>query len=126
MELLRWVQGHWDRTLGFFLIALGAALSLLAYRGVSNSPHSVEDLSYLISGGIGALLALGVGATLLVCSDMRDEFRILGEVEASLKREGRDSPLIEQREEQVIDGESKANRSAIPVIKEAARPAVAR
>jgi hypothetical protein len=87
MELMTWLRDRWDRALGLGLVALGAVLVLTAYHGVSESPQLVAQLSYIISGGAGGLLALGVGVTLLVCGDLREEFHMLKRVEAALRSE---------------------------------------
>jgi hypothetical protein len=82
-----WLLERWDRALGLGLVALGAVLVLAAYHGVSESPQLVAQLSYIISGGAGGLLALGVGVTLLVCGDLREEFHMLKRVEAAIRAE---------------------------------------
>jgi hypothetical protein len=108
MELLSWLRARWDRALGFALVVLGAVLVLLAYRGVSEATQVVEELSYLISGGLAGLLAMGVGVGLLICADLGDEFRMLDRVEARLRAEQGEGPLPpddqppEEEEEMVI------------------------
>ena len=66
MDLMTWLRAEWDRVLGFTLIALGAVLLVLGYLGVSDSPYVAEQLSYIVSGGLGGLFLLGAGATLLI------------------------------------------------------------
>lgn len=92
MELLSWLQARWERALGFALVVLGAVLVLLAFLGVSEATQVVEELSYLISGGVGGLLAIGVGIALLICADLRDEFGMLDRVEAGLRADEVDEP----------------------------------
>jgi len=94
MELMTWLRDRWDRVCGLGLVALGAVLVLAAYHGVSESPQLVAQLSYLISGGTGGLLALGVGVTLLVCGDLREEFHMLERVEAALRAETTARPEV--------------------------------
>ena len=55
MDLMTWLRAEWDRVLGFTLIALGAVLLVLGYLGVSDSPYVAEQLSYIVSGGLGGL-----------------------------------------------------------------------
>jgi hypothetical protein len=87
MDLMTWLRAEWDRVLGFGLIALGAILLVLGYLGVSNSPYVAEQLSYIVSGGLGGLFLLGAGATLLILADLHDEWRKLDRVEAMLSGE---------------------------------------
>lgn len=94
MELMTWLRERWDRALGLGLVALGAVLVLAAYHGVSESPQLVAQLAYIISGGAGGLLALGVGVTLLVCGDLREEFHMLERVEAALRAETTARPEV--------------------------------
>jgi hypothetical protein len=84
MDLMTWLRAEWDRVLGFTLIALGAVLLVLGYIGVSDSPYVAEQLSYIVSGGLGGLFLLGAGATLLILADLHDEWRKLDRVEAML------------------------------------------
>jgi hypothetical protein len=87
MDLMTWLRAEWDRVLGFTLIALGAVLLVLGYLGVSDSPYVAEQLSYIVSGGLGGLFLLGAGATLLILADLHDEWRKLDRVEAMLAGE---------------------------------------
>jgi hypothetical protein len=84
MDVMTWLRAEWDRVLGFTLIALGAVLLVLGYIGVSDSPYVAEQLSYIVSGGLGGLFLLGAGATLLILADLHDEWRKLDRVEALL------------------------------------------
>ncbi len=84
MDLMTWLRAEWDRVLGFTLIGLGAILLVLGYIGVSDSPYVAEQLSYIVSGGLGGLFLLGAGATLLILADLHDEWRKLDRVEAIL------------------------------------------
>jgi hypothetical protein len=84
MDLMTWLRAEWDRVLGFTLIALGAVLLVLGYLGVSDSPYVAEQLSYIVSGGLGGLFLLGAGATLLILADLHDEWRKLDRLEELL------------------------------------------
>jgi hypothetical protein len=87
MDVMTWLRAEWDRVLGFTLIAMGAVLLVLGYIGVSDSPYVAEQLSYIVSGGLGGLFLLGAGATLLILADLHDEWRKLDRVEAILSGE---------------------------------------
>jgi hypothetical protein len=85
MDLSNWLRAEWDRVAGFALVILGAVCLVLGYIGVSDSPYLVENLSYIMSGGIGGLFLLGAGATLLVSADLHDEWRKLDRVEDAIR-----------------------------------------
>src|SRR5581483_5026821 len=56
---------RWNQMAGTVYFCVGLASIVGTAIGVRNAPEVVEDLSYLISGGIGGLFLLGVGITLL-------------------------------------------------------------
>jgi hypothetical protein len=85
MDLSNWLRAEWDRVVGFALVILGAVFLVLGYIGVSDSPYMVENLAYIMSGGIGGLFLLGVGATLLISADLHDEWRKLDKVEDAIR-----------------------------------------
>ena len=80
-----WLRERWDRVLGAVLVALGAVLVFGAFFGMRGTGQLVEQLSYLISGGAGGLLSFGVGVTLLINADRRDELAWLDRVEEALR-----------------------------------------
>jgi hypothetical protein len=59
---------------------------LLGYRGVSESLSTGRQLSYLISGGVGGLMLVAVGVTLLLSADLHDEWRKLDRIEEALRQ----------------------------------------
>ncbi len=87
MKLWAWVRTEWDRVAGVALIVLGAVLLGFGYHGVSNSPYVAEELAYIVSGGLGGLFCLGVGAGLLISADLHDEWRKLERLEAAIRGE---------------------------------------
>jgi hypothetical protein len=84
-HLASWLRSEWDRVLGFSLVALGAVFLVIAYTGVSDSPYAAEQLSYIVSGGLGGLFCLGAGATFIITADIHDEWRKLDGVEDALR-----------------------------------------
>ena|SRR5947209_2169617 len=90
MDLKVWLRSNWERSLGVVCIVAGAVATLCAYLGVRSSRFLTEDLSYLISGGVGGLLLIGVGATLLVTANLhvmrRDLLRAAEVVRTSQER----------------------------------------
>lgn len=66
-----------DRITAWVAIALGLLALLLGYLGVKDTAFVVEQLPYVISGGLLGLFLLGLGAVLLLSADLRDQWRAL-------------------------------------------------
>jgi|GraSoiStandDraft_14_1057315.scaffolds.fasta_scaffold392616_2 hypothetical protein len=75
---------QWDRVGGAALVLLGLGVLIAGCVGVSYATATVDQLSYLISGGILGLFLLGLGATLWLSADLRDEWRKLDHLQASV------------------------------------------
>ena len=86
MNPAKWLQLQWDRTLAWVLVAAGAVALIVGWVGVSGTAYSAEQLPYIISGGIGGIFLLGVGATLWLSADLRDEWRKLDRIEEALQQ----------------------------------------
>jgi hypothetical protein len=80
MELTSWLRAQWDRVLAWVLVAAGLIALLVGWRGVSGTPYLAEQLPYLVSAGLLGLFLLGVGATVWISADLRDEWRKLDEL----------------------------------------------
>jgi hypothetical protein len=85
MTPAKWLQLQWDRTAAWVLVAAGAIALIVGWVGVSSTAYSAEQLPYIISGGIGGIFLLGVGATLWLSADLRDEWRKLDRIEEALQ-----------------------------------------
>jgi hypothetical protein len=88
MDLKLIVRGLWDRLGGWILVVCGGLALLLGWLGVSDTPLTSEQLPYVVSGGIFGLALVGVGATLLISSDLRDEWRKLDGIETAIRELG--------------------------------------
>ena len=88
-----WVRAQWDRVVAWLLVAAGLVALLVGWIGVSGTPYLAEQLPYLVSAGMLGLFLLGLGATIWISADLRDEWRKLDEV-ADLLAEQR-SDLLE-------------------------------
>lgn len=77
MDLMTWVRNQWDRVGAWVLVALGGIALVLGWVGVTGTPYTFEQIPYVISGGLGGLFLLGVGAMLWISADLRDEWRKL-------------------------------------------------
>jgi hypothetical protein len=85
MDTARWLRLQWDRLLAWALVVAGAIALIAGWIGVSGTAYSAEQLPYIISGGIGGIFLLGVGATLWLSADLRDEWRKLDRIEEALR-----------------------------------------
>jgi len=85
MDLMKWARFYWDRLGAAVLAVLGLLTLLLGYLGVSGTVYPAEQLPYMISGGILGLFFLGSAGILYLSADMRDEWRKLDSIDASLK-----------------------------------------
>ena len=86
MELTRWIRAQWDRVTAWALIAAGAIALLVGWLGVSHTAYLAEQVPYLVSAGLFGLFLLGVGATVWLSADLRDEWRKLDEIADALNR----------------------------------------
>lgn len=77
MALLTYVRSQWDRVLAWFLVGVGALALVLGWVGVTSTPYTFKMIPYVVSGGLGGLFLLGVGAMLWLSADLRDEWRTL-------------------------------------------------
>jgi hypothetical protein len=75
---------QWDRVGGLALVLVGLGVLIAGCAGVSNATETVDQMSYLISGGILGLFLLGLGATLWLSADLRDEWRKMDHLQASV------------------------------------------
>ena len=81
MELLSWVRDQWDRVGAVVLVVAGALALLFGWLGISDAVLPSEQLPYLLSGGLLGVFLLGLGATLWLSADLRDEWRKLDRLE---------------------------------------------
>lgn len=75
----------WDRIAAWACVALGAVVLLLGWVGISDKPLAAEQLPYILSGGLGGIFLLGLGATLWLSADLRDEWSKLDRIEEVLR-----------------------------------------
>ena len=87
MDIGKWLRLQWDRVLAWVFVAAGAIALIAGWVGVSGSAYAAGQLPLIISGGIGGIFLLGVGATLWLSADLRDEWRKLDSIEDALREE---------------------------------------
>ena len=92
-----------DRLSDFGLKALAAGLTvagliavLVGYLGVRDESHIELQLPYLLSGGLGGLVLMGLGALVLIQYQMRIQARRFAEMTDSLD-EWKEQALAELR-----------------------------
>lgn len=81
MKLLR---AQWDRIAAVVAVVIGLIALLLGWIGVSGTAYLAEQMSFVASGGLFGIFALGVGSALWISADLRDEWRKLDGVEQLL------------------------------------------
>ncbi|GAA0629914.1 hypothetical protein GCM10009547_37020 [Sporichthya brevicatena] len=84
MNLINVMQKQWDRTAAVVLTLAGVIALFAGYIGVADSVVLAEQTRYIVSGGIAGLFMLGLGATLWISADLRDEWRKLDRIEQAL------------------------------------------
>jgi hypothetical protein len=81
---LKVVKSQWDRAAAVVLTIAGVICLIAGYLGVSDSAILAEQTRFIVSGGIGGIFLLGLGATLWISADLRDEWRKLDRIERAL------------------------------------------
>lgn len=99
-RLKQFLRAEWDRVAGYTCLAAGLVVLVIGFAGVRRSADVIDEISYLVTGGFGSIFLLGVGATLLLSADLRDDFRKLHRVQQKLARVER---LLRARHPEVLD-----------------------
>jgi hypothetical protein len=86
VNVLTVLKSQWDRVTAFACLAAGVIALIVGYHGVAHTKYTPDALAYLISGGLGGVFLLGVGALLYSSADMHDEWRKLDRIEAAILR----------------------------------------
>jgi len=85
MDTSRRLPSSWDWIAGYALLGIAGVLLIVTAAAVSGSRFISDQLSYIVSGGLGGLILLGLGAVLLVTAGLSDEWRKLDRIEAALR-----------------------------------------
>ena len=88
MNIVRWLRVQWDRALAVAAALAGVIGLIVSWAGISDEVFAARQLPYLLSGGIGGLFLLGVGATMWLSADLRDEWHKLDRIERRLEAGG--------------------------------------
>jgi hypothetical protein len=85
----RWLVAQWDRAAAWAAVAAGAIMLIVGWVEVSGTGFPAEQIPYIISGGLGGIFLLGLGATLWLSADLRDEWRKLDRIEQAITAGGK-------------------------------------
>jgi hypothetical protein len=86
VDLTKWLQAQWDRVTAWACVAAGVVVLIIGWVGVSGTEYPAAQLPYIISGGVGGIFLLGLGAMLWLSADLRDEWRKLDRIDENLAR----------------------------------------
>jgi hypothetical protein len=90
VNLLRLLRIHWDRALAIGCVGLGAVFLVVGWVRVGEEVLTAQQVPLIVSGGLGGLFLLGLGAMLWLSADLRDEWRMLDEIR---RGRGHDHPV---------------------------------
>ena len=80
------IRTQLDRIAAYSTMAVAGAVFVRGAYGLTHSPYGAEEVTYLISGGLGALILLGFGVALLLAADLRDHHVKLGRLNQAVGR----------------------------------------
>lgn len=124
MRITTYFREQWDRVATCIAVALGASALVLGWLGVSNQIYPGEQLPYVVSGGLGGVFLLGLGAMLWISADLRDEWRKLDDIDRSLK--AIETALAQTGTEPVLPRTTTGQREGVvPPAEEGSRVGVA-
>lgn len=86
MDMIKHAKAQWDRALAGAASFLGLIALVAGWFGASGTPELGKQIPYFISGGLGAIFLLGVGGTLWLSADLRDQWRELRRIRTQLER----------------------------------------
>ena len=81
---MTWLRAEWDRFLAWSLLVAGAVLLVVGAAKVADHRYLADQLSFIMSAGLGGLGCIGFGAGLILSADLHDEWRKLDRLEEIL------------------------------------------
>lgn len=84
MEIVKWLRLQWDRAGAWSCVIAGVVVLVVGWVGVSGTVYPSEQIPYVISGGIGGIFLLGLGAMFWLSADLKDEWRKLDRLEEAI------------------------------------------
>jgi type VI protein secretion system component VasK len=84
VELVKWIRLQWDRVLGAAAAIVGVLMLVAGWIEVSSTEFVAEQIPFVISAGLGGIVAVLIGGTLWLSADLRDEWRALDRIAEQL------------------------------------------
>lgn len=81
MAIFKSLQGQWDRVAAVVLTLAGAVALIVGWIGASGEGLTAKQIPFVLSGGLGGIFMMGLGAALWLSSDLRDEWVKLDRIE---------------------------------------------
>lgn len=86
MDLFGWISNQRDRALALGVGLVGLVALVIGWYGLAGEALPAAQLPYLASGGLLGIFALGVGATMWLSADLRDEWTKLEDLDQKLDK----------------------------------------
>ena len=103
MNLLKYARVQWDRTGAVIAAVAGVIALIFGYLGTSDTEYISEQIPYVISGGLVAVVLFTVAGVLWLSADLRDEWRELAaqgdDLRAFLENERSGQAVVERVDE---------------------------
>ncbi len=77
MNLMKYVRVQWDRAGAVIAAVVGVIALIFGYLGTSDTEYIAEQIPFIISGGLAAIVLFTVAGVLWLSADLRDEWREL-------------------------------------------------
>ena len=85
MNVVIWFRANWERVIGWSLLGVGGIALIVGVLQVAQAKYVVDQLSFLMSGGLVGLGCVALGSALLVTATLHDEWRKLDRIEGALR-----------------------------------------
>jgi hypothetical protein len=85
MESLKRLENLWDRVGAVAFCFAGGVALIFGWVGVSGQGLTSLQIPYVVSGGLGGIFLMGLGAALWLSADLRDEWAKLDRIERVLE-----------------------------------------
>lgn len=86
MNFVLWVRAQWDRTAAVVAFGAGGLFLVLGWVRISQEALTAAQIPYVLSGGLGGIALIGLGAVAWLSADLRDEWRKLDDLERAISR----------------------------------------
>jgi hypothetical protein len=92
-------------------MAVGVVLLIVGWIDVSGTEFVAKQIPYVISAGLGGVVALLIGGTLWLSADLRDEWRVLDRMEEHLVK---GDELVDELEARIAVLEERVGSDQTP------------